>query len=78
MKILFRKESLRTPINFLTELANTEDGTDKLIEYNCIQKLLDYLEKDETSTKHKKAILWILGKICMKIKIILLINKLIL
>lgn len=61
-----KKESLRTPINFLTELANTEDGTDKLIEYNCVKKLLDYLEKDETSTKHKKAILWILGKICKK------------
>jgi len=55
---------LRTPINFLTELANTEEGTTKLIESNCIQTLLDYLMKEETSIKHKKAILWILAKIC--------------
>jgi hypothetical protein len=55
---------LRTPINFLTELANTEEGTTKLIESNCIQNLLDYLMKEETSIKHKKAILWILAKIC--------------
>lgn len=55
---------MRTPINFLTELANTEEGTNKLIENNCIQTLLDCLMKEETSTKHKKAILWILAKIC--------------
>jgi len=55
---------LRTPINFLTELANTEEGTSKLIENDCIQFLLDYLIKEETSTKHKKAVLWILAKIC--------------
>ena len=50
----------------MTELANTEEGTDKLIEINAIPNLISLLEKENISIKWKKSALWILGKICSK------------
>jgi rapamycin-insensitive companion of mTOR len=57
---------LKTPINLLTELANTEEGTEKLIEINAIPNLISLFEKENISIKWKKSALWILGKICSK------------
>ena len=63
MKSNNRKQTLKTPINLITELPNTEAGTLKLIEIEAVSRLLEMLEKD-ISLKHKKAVLWILAKIC--------------
>lgn len=62
----FRKQSLKTPINLLTELVNTDEGTNRLIEENVIPKILDYITNNNEfkSLKLKKAAIWILGKIC--------------
>lgn len=61
-----KKQSLKTPINLLTELANTENGTSKLIEIEAVDKLLGIIEKENISIKLKKSALWILAKICNK------------
>lgn len=36
----------------------------KLIEIGAISKLLDMIEDENSSLKIKKAVLWILAKIC--------------
>lgn len=55
---------MKTPINLITELANTDKGTDRLVEMNIIPTLLAVLD-EEDKFKRKKAVLWILGKICI-------------
>jgi hypothetical protein len=62
--ITFRKQALKTPINLITELSNTEEGTEKLIEIDAVSSLCSYVEKENISLKFKKAALWILAKIC--------------
>lgn len=61
-----KKQSLKTPINLLTELANTAQGTSKIFEMDAIPKILALLERENYSIKLKKSALWILGKICSK------------
>ncbi len=61
-----KKQSLKTPINLITELPNTEIGMAKLIEIEAIPKLLSMITDDNVSLKNKKAVLWILAKICSK------------
>lgn len=61
-----KKQALKTPINILTELANTQEGTDKLIQIKAIETLLSMIENSNTSLKSKKSVLWILGKISNK------------
>jgi hypothetical protein len=63
---MIRKQSLKTPINVLTELANTEMGTNKLIEIEAIPKLFEMLNKESLSAKSRKSVLWIIAKICNK------------
>jgi hypothetical protein len=50
----------------ITELPNTETGMEKLIAIEAIPKLLLMIDDENVSLKNKKAILWILAKICSK------------
>ena len=57
---------MKTPINLLTELCNTEEGTEKLVELEAIPQLLNILDREDISLKWRKSALWILSKICSK------------
>jgi hypothetical protein len=46
-----------------------------LVEIDAVPNLISYLEKDNVSLKIKKAVLWILAKICNMIRIIILIGS---
>ena len=53
-------------MNLITELANTYDGVKKLQENDIINKLLSYFDNNTKNLKFKKAVLWILAKICIE------------
>ena len=62
-----KKQFLKTPINILTELANSESGIETLINLNIIDFLFSYLDNNTSiSSKEIKSALWILAKIIMK------------
>ena len=61
-----RKQSLKTPINILTELPNNETGMQKLIDLKAVEFLFTYLDDPNTPSKEVKAALWILAKIATK------------
>ena len=63
------KQTLKTPINIITELPNNEIGYQKIIEINIIEQIfdfLDYKKYQNTNIKIIKGALWILGKILIK------------
>ena len=61
-----KKQSLKTPVNILTELANNETGTQTLIDLKAIEFLFSYLDNTSVSSKEIKSALWILAKIVTK------------
>lgn len=61
-----KKQSLKTPINILTELPNNEIGMQKLIELKAVEFLFTYLDDPAAPSKEVKAALWILAKIATK------------
>lgn len=52
------------PINLITELANTNEGVDRLIDIKAVPNLIRMLDDVSVTNKHKKALLWILARIC--------------
>ena len=62
------KQYFKTPINILTELPNSEQGTKTLIKIGAVEKLLNYLDinKLEKDSKNVKSALWILAKILIR------------
>ena len=62
------KQYFKTPINILTELPNSEQGTQTLIKIGAVEILLNYLDvnKLENDNKNVKSALWILAKILIR------------
>ena len=62
------KQYFKTPINILTELPNSEQGTEALIKIGAVEKLLNYLNINnlEKDIKNVKSALWILAKILIR------------
>ena len=63
------KQTLKTPINIITELPNNDIGYQKIIEMNFIEQLFEFLNNEKyknENTKIIKGTLWILGKILIK------------
>lgn len=50
------------PLNFLTELPNTNLGIEIIIKNNFIKEIIDYINNEKNSLKAKKSAFWILAK----------------